>query len=61
MKFKFKKYENWFFSYQKLPFKWVEIKIGNYTYSNFVGLEQIEIIVQIAKIRLFFGYDRNES
>lgn len=61
MKFRFKEYQNWFFSYQKLPFKWLEITIGRYSHSStksYTCLDHIEIIVQITKIRLFFVYDR---
>ena len=66
-KLKLTKIDNFFFSYQKIPFKWFEISVGGYIISDDLRKiileklrievqEELYIVVQITKLRFHFKY-----
>lgn len=61
-KLKLVKIDNFFFAYQKLPFKWFQIEIVSHKISinnDWAILDEVKIMVQITKLRFHFIYNIN--
>lgn len=60
MDFKLIKVNNFFFSYQKIPFKWFDINISSYKLkenNNAYHLDKMKITIQIIKVVLIYEYN----
>lgn len=61
-KFKYIGFENWFFSYQKIPYKFFEIKMFEYQFKFDGKIQDIKLIkirLQVLKFMFFFEYKNN--
>ena len=59
-KFKLIKTDNFFFAYQKIPFKWFEMEILSHKISSkndWAILEEVKVMIQITKLRFHFQYN----